>query len=92
MCTVFSLLSLPLLVHTEVCVISCFSHAERCFCLFLIYALMQSTGSEVCSMQKHFRWSVGSVRKMLSVLLCDVESLDLEAWQLTPVFLPGESP
>ena len=83
MCTVFSLLSLPLLVHTEVCVVSCFSPAESCFCLFLIYALMQSTGTEVCAMQKHFRWSVGSVRKMLSVLLCDVESLDLEEGMAT---------
>ena len=34
-------------------------------------------------MQKHSRWSVGSVRKVLSVLLCDVESLDLEEGMAT---------
>ena len=34
-------------------------------------------------MQKHSRWSVGSVRKMLSVLLHDVESLDLEEGMAT---------
>ena len=34
-------------------------------------------------MQKHSRWSVGSVRKMLSVLLHYVESLDLEEGMAT---------
>ena len=72
-------------MHTDECVISCFSHAEKSGCLFLIYASMPSTCTEVCSMQKHSRWSVGSVRKVLSVLLRDVESLDLEEGMATHI-------
>ena len=36
-------------------------------------------------MQKHSRWSVGSVRKVLNVLLRDVESLDLEEGMATHI-------
>lgn len=42
----------------------------------LCFDLMPSICIEVCSMQKHFKWSVVSVRKMLSdILVHDIESL-----------------
>lgn len=42
----------------------------------LCFDLMPSICIEVCCMQKHFRWSVVSVRNMLSdVSVHDIESL-----------------
>lgn len=62
-------------VHRVIFAFPIHADAELLFTDLCFY-LMPSTSVEVCFMQKHFKWSVVSVRRMLRyVILHNIESL-----------------